>query len=138
MAKMGGKLKTADFTLPSWASRSSLTSRHSAPRQKASKPAAPRTASRRSAHVRPAPRRATPRPVAPGRDGSGGAAPEGRININEVTYEQLRAMELTITQSRRVLAYRKRMKRFGSLDELDAIPGFPRIVLERLKHQLSA
>jgi DNA uptake protein ComE-like DNA-binding protein len=136
MAKLAGGLKAADFTLPSWASRSSLTSRHSPLRQKAPKPAR-RSASRRPAHARAAPRRAAARPVAPGRDGPGGAASQDRIDVNEATYEQLRAMTLTITQSRRLLAYRKRVKRFESLDELDTLPGFPRTVRERLKHRLT-
>jgi helix-hairpin-helix protein len=138
MGRLAGGLKAADFTLPSWASHSSLRSAHRPLRQQAPKPAARRrSASRRRAHARAAPRRAAARPVAPGRDGPGGAAPQGRIDVNEATYEQLRAMTLTITQSRRLLAYRNRVKRFESLDELDVLPGFPRTVLERLKHRLT-
>jgi DNA uptake protein ComE-like DNA-binding protein len=136
MAKMAGWLKAADFTLPGWASRSSLTSLHSAPRPKASKPAR-RPPPRRPAHRPVAFRRAAPRTVATRRDGPREAASQGRIDINEATYEQFRALQLTITQSRRLLAYRKRVKRFESIDELDAIPGFPRTVLERLKHRLT-
>jgi helix-hairpin-helix protein len=126
MAKMAGRLKTADFTLPSWASRSSLMSRRpAAPGPEAPPRPVRRRMTRRSAFR--SSRRAAPKPVAPGR----------RVDINEATFEELRAMKLTITQSRRLLAYRKRVKRFESIDELDAIPGFPRTALEQLKHKLS-
>lgn len=134
MATMEGSLKLADLTLPSWASRGALTSGDDSS-QRASKAPRGRAAPRRPAHGHPKRRPAAPRNSRP--DGPERAVPEGPIDVNQVTYEQLRAMELTITQSRRVLAYRNRVKRFESLDELDAIPGFPKTVRERLKHRLS-
>jgi DNA uptake protein ComE-like DNA-binding protein len=59
------------------------------------------------------------------------------IDINDATYDQLRSLKLSTTQSRRLLAYRRRVEGFKSLNELDAIPGFPSAVLDQLKQRLS-
>ena len=61
----------------------------------------------------------------------------GRIDVNEATYEQLRSLKLSTTQSRRLLAYRQRIQGFTSLNELDAIPGFSSAALEQLKQRIS-
>ena len=58
------------------------------------------------------------------------AAPGGTINLNTVTFEQLRAENLSVTQATRLLAHRERLGRFGSVDELDQVPGFPEDVLQ--------
>jgi hypothetical protein len=134
IARMEGSLKLADFTLPSWASPSALTAREGS-RRPAPKASRGRPAARRRALGRAASRSGEPRAPGPGRPKR--KASNGPIDVNEVTYEDLRAMELTITQSRRLLAYRDRVKRFESLEELNVLPGFPKTVLERLKHGLS-
>ena len=63
-------------------------------------------------------------PAIPRPDGPERAAPErpGSTSTRS-SYEQLRSMDLTITQSRRVLAYRNRVERFESIDELERDPG---------------
>ena len=48
------------------------------------------------------------------------------LNLNDATFEQLRDVGLSVTQTGRVLAHRERSGRFGSVDELEGIPGFPR------------
>jgi hypothetical protein len=58
--------------------------------------------------------------------------------LNQATYERLRSLGLSVTQARRVLAHRERSGGFRSVDELDEIPGFPRILLEELKQALAA
>jgi DNA uptake protein ComE-like DNA-binding protein len=133
LAGMEASLKLADFTLPSWAARGSLTPRDGSP-GRAPKASRSRQGARRQAHAhgRKSATTGTARRDQPQR-----AAPEGPINVNQVTYEQLRAMKLTITQSRRLLAYRNRVNQFDSLDQLDALPGFPTTVLDRLKDRLS-
>ncbi len=57
----------------------------------------------------------------------------GSINLNTVTFEQLREASLSVTQATRLLAHRERLGRFGSVDELDEVPGFPQEVLDDLK-----
>lgn len=59
------------------------------------------------------------------------------VNLNEATFEQLRAMDMSVTQATRVIAYRERQDGFDSIDDLDSVPGFPRPFLEKLKRQLS-
>jgi DNA uptake protein ComE-like DNA-binding protein len=54
-----------------------------------------------------------------------------------VTYEELRALDLSITQAKRLIAYRERRGGFGSLDDIDDVPGFPDDVLEELKQRSS-
>jgi competence protein ComEA len=77
----------------------------------------------------------SPPPAAPGAavpPPSSGAA-GGSINLNTVTFEQLREASLTVTQATRLLAHRERLGRFGSVDELDEVPGFPQEILDDLK-----
>ena len=59
------------------------------------------------------------------------------IDLNSVTFEQLRAENLSVTQATRLLAHRERLGRFGSVDDLDEVPGFPQDVLEDLKRRSS-
>jgi DNA uptake protein ComE-like DNA-binding protein len=75
-------------------------------------------------------------PVEPAPRLSGSSA-DSPININEASYEQLRALRLSVTQTGRLLAYREREGGFKSIDELSAIPGFPRSQLEELKAKLT-
>jgi DNA uptake protein ComE-like DNA-binding protein len=59
----------------------------------------------------------------------------GTIDLNSVSFEQLRAENLSVTQATRLLAHRERLGRFGSIDDLDEVPGFPQDVLEDLKRR---
>jgi competence protein ComEA len=61
----------------------------------------------------------------------------GDLDVNEVTFEQLREVGLSITQSARVIAYRDTRGGFDSLDELDEIPGLPKESRETLKDLLT-
>jgi DNA uptake protein ComE-like DNA-binding protein len=63
--------------------------------------------------------------------------PEGSINLNTVTFEQLRAHSLSVTQATRILAYRERMGGFSSVDDLDEVPGFPRDFLVDFKTRVT-
>ena len=62
---------------------------------------------------------------------------EGTINLNTVTFEQLRAQSLSVTQATRILAYRERMGGFNSVDDLDEVPGFPRDFLVEFKARVT-
>jgi helix-hairpin-helix protein len=137
-AGMASQLEAADFELPSWATSGQL-SRHAASRR------VRRRAGLRAMLGRRAPRRsrarrapayggATPTPGAPSRNGPR-AARDGRLNLNQASFADLRALNLSSTQSRRLLAYRKRIGGYRSIDQLDDIPGFPSAVRERLKRQ---
>ena len=59
--------------------------------------------------------------------------PEGPVSINSATSEDLIAVGLSTTQAGRLLAHRERAGGFGSLDELDEVPGFPPEFLSELK-----
>lgn len=58
--------------------------------------------------------------------------------MNEASFEELRGLGLSITQARRFLAVREERDGFESVDELDAVPGLPRDLTERLREQLRA
>ena len=62
---------------------------------------------------------------------------EAPLNLNEASYEQLRSLRLSVTQTGRLLAYREREGGFRSLDELERIPGFPRGQLDELRRKLT-
>ena len=84
----------------------------------------------------PTPEHSLPSPSAPP---SGFGAPaagdsgSGAVNLNTVTFEQLRAENLTVTQATRLLAHRERLGGFQSVDDLDQVAGFPGDLLEDLK-----
>jgi competence protein ComEA len=63
------------------------------------------------------------------------APPPGgaQVNLNSVTFEQLREQSLSVTQATRLLAHRERLGGFQSVDDLDQVAGFPQDVLEDLK-----
>jgi DNA uptake protein ComE-like DNA-binding protein len=109
-AGMAGELKAAGFTLPIWAS-GGLSSRRAASSTPASKPEAPRRSRRR--------------------------ARNGRVNLNQASFAELRSLKLSAMQTRRVLAYRRRIGGYKSIEQLDDIPGFPELVRERLKRRVS-
>jgi hypothetical protein len=135
---MARQLKAAEFELPSWATRGHL-SRHAASRRVRRRlglrAMLGRRARRRSqARRAPAYGGAAPKPGAPSRNGPR-AARDGRLNLNQASFADLRALNLSGTQSRRLLAYRQRIGGYQSIDQLDDIPGFPSAVRERLKRQ---
>ena len=57
------------------------------------------------------------------------------MRINDASFEQLRDLGLSVTQTGRVLAYRERLGGFRAVDELDEIPGFPRDFLDRAQDE---
>jgi competence protein ComEA len=71
--------------------------------------------------------------------GSGGGAStgSGQVNLNTVTFEQLREQNLSVTQATRLLAHRERLGGFQSVDDLDQVAGFPQDVLIDLKSRSS-
>src|SRR4029450_13910944 len=80
---------------------------------------------------KPAPALPTPRPPTPARVeplGAGGAP----VNLNSATFEELRGVNLSVTQATRVLAYRERFGGYQSVDELDKVPGFPHDLLTQV------
>jgi competence protein ComEA len=61
------------------------------------------------------------------------AMPAAPVSVNSATLDDLRAIGLSHTQAARLLAHRERAGGFGSLDELDELPGFPAGFLAELK-----
>jgi ribonuclease E len=73
-------------------------------------------------------------------EAEGGVAepdPDGPLNINQASFEQLRAIGMSVTQVGRLLAVRERTGGFNSVEELDSIPGFPREFLDSVRDQLT-
>jgi DNA uptake protein ComE-like DNA-binding protein len=60
----------------------------------------------------------------------------GTLPLNEATFEELRGLGLSVTQSARVIAYRDVRGGFESLDELDEIPGLPKETRADLRQRL--
>ena len=59
------------------------------------------------------------------------------VSLNSASYEQLRQVGMSVTQTGRVLSFREKAGGFKSLDELDSIPGFPQGFLDDLKTRIS-
>ena len=83
----------------------------------------------------PPPQASVPAPSAP----APAPAPssEEKLNVNQATYDDLRRLRLSVTQTGRVLDYRETLGGFKSLDQLDEIAGFPRDLLTELKRKLT-
>ena len=62
--------------------------------------------------------------------------PGAPVSLNQATFEQLRGVGLSVTQTGRVLAYRERSGGFSSVEELGSIPGFSREFLDQLAGRL--
>lgn len=86
-------------------------------------------------------------PVAPERKGLFGGTPAGTtpagsadsdaLNLNSATFEELREAGMSVTQATRILAYRERFGGYGSVDDLEKVPGFPADLIESLRGRLS-
>ncbi len=83
----------------------------------------------------PPPQPPAAEPPAPTATPSFGAPAGGgdQINLNTVTFEQLREQNLSVTQATRLLAHRERLGGFKSVDDLDQVAGFPVELLDDLK-----
>jgi Helix-hairpin-helix motif len=130
---MAAELKAAELTLPIWASRR-LPSRRPAPGRAPRQEG--RAAPHRGASKRASTARAQSKSGARGRRAAG-ARRDRKPSLNQVGFAELRSLKLSITQSRRVLAYRERVGGYESIDQLDDIPGFPEVVREQLKRRVS-
>jgi DNA uptake protein ComE-like DNA-binding protein len=65
------------------------------------------------------------------------SARKGAIDVNGATFEELRGLGLSVTQSARMIAYRDVRKGFESLDEIDEIPGLPKETRTELRKKLT-
>jgi DNA uptake protein ComE-like DNA-binding protein len=70
----------------------------------------------------------------PGGDEAGA---DGRLDLNTASFEQLRALGLSVTQAGRVIGQREQHGGFQSAEDVDAIVGIPKGVKEVLKQQRS-
>ena len=60
----------------------------------------------------------------------------GKLDLNEAKFEELRELGLSVTQSARLIAYRDVRGGYGSLDELDEIPGLSAEIRRELRGRL--
>lgn len=73
----------------------------------------------------------------------GGSAPgpsgtaSDKVNLNSATFEQLREAGLSVTQATRILAYRERFGGYGSVDDLEKVPGFPSELIDSLRGRIT-
>ena len=58
-------------------------------------------------------------------------------DINTVTFEELRHLGLSVTQSARLIGFRETRGKFESIDQLDDLYGFPAEIIVDLKRKLA-
>ncbi len=58
------------------------------------------------------------------------------LSLSEANFEQLRALGMSVTQAKRVIRHREQRGGFRSLEELDAVPGFPRAFLGEIRERV--
>jgi DNA uptake protein ComE-like DNA-binding protein len=56
-----------------------------------------------------------------------------KVDLQKASFEDLRGLGLSVTQSARLIAYRDTGPGFASVDELDAIPGFADATIGKLR-----
>jgi DNA uptake protein ComE-like DNA-binding protein len=57
--------------------------------------------------------------------------------LNGASYDELRALGMSVTQTGRLLAHRERVGTFTSLEELGEIPGFSDDLVAEIRDRLS-
>jgi DNA uptake protein ComE-like DNA-binding protein len=86
-------------------------------------------------------RTAAPPAKQPSRNGASAQDPktaaEKPIALNEATFEQLRSLDLSVSQAARLIAQRDQRGGFSSPDELDGLYGLPREVIATLRQRTS-
>jgi DNA uptake protein ComE-like DNA-binding protein len=65
--------------------------------------------------------------------GTEGPAEDSVLHLNTASFEALRALGLTVSQSARFVAQREELGGFGSLDDLDRLYGLAHDVIDTLK-----
>ena len=60
----------------------------------------------------------------------------GKLDLNEASFEELRELGLSVTQSARLIAYRDVRGGYESLDEIDDVPGLSEKTRDELKDRL--
>ena len=80
----------------------------------------------------------SPEEIDPAPEAETGPAAAGArvISLSDASFEELRAFGMSVTQAKRVLAYRERLEGFESFRDLDRVPGFPRLLLSQIKQRL--
>jgi DNA uptake protein ComE-like DNA-binding protein len=62
--------------------------------------------------------------------------PNGKLDVNSLTFEQFRALGLTATQSSRMIALRDRVGNFSDIDQINDVVGLPARTRTMLKRRL--
>jgi DNA uptake protein ComE-like DNA-binding protein len=88
------------------------------------------------AQAKPATRPAPPRGGARKANRLRGSRSNGALDLNQATFEELRSLGLSVTQSARLIAYRDVNDGYKSLQELDDIGGLSEKTRRLLKDQL--
>jgi DNA uptake protein ComE-like DNA-binding protein len=66
-------------------------------------------------------------------DGDAEERPDGRLDLNAASFEQLRALGLSVTQAGRVIGQREQHGGFSFVEDVDGIVGIPKAVKKTLK-----
>ncbi len=61
------------------------------------------------------------------------SGPADGVDLNSATFEELRGLDLSVTQATRVLAYRERFGGYRAVEDLAKVPGFPPELIESLR-----
>ncbi|MGH2985623.1 MAG: ComEA family DNA-binding protein [Solirubrobacterales bacterium] len=62
---------------------------------------------------------------------------DGVVSLNTGSFEQYRALGMSVTQAKRVIAHREALDGYSSLDQLDQVPGFSKAFLVDMKAKLT-
>ncbi len=61
----------------------------------------------------------------------------GPVSLSSASFDDLRSLGLSVTQTKRILDFRERLGGFDSVDDLDYVPGFRKSLLTDLKDRVT-
>lgn len=65
------------------------------------------------------------------------ATTNGSVSLNSGSFEDYRALGLSVTLSQRIVSYRDRLQGYSSVEDLDQVPGFSKAALAELKQRVT-
>jgi DNA uptake protein ComE-like DNA-binding protein len=85
-----------------------------------------------------APPRVQSEPLAAASPAAPASVGDGRVSLNSGSFDEFRALGMSVTQAKRLIAYREQLGGYSTVDDLDQVPGFSRDFRVDLQQRLRA
>jgi DNA uptake protein ComE-like DNA-binding protein len=86
----------------------------------------------------PAPPRVQPGPPTAASPAAPASVADGHVSLSSGNFDEFRALGMSVTQAKRLIAYREQLGGYSTVDDLDQVPGFSQAFRADLKQRLLA